>query len=277
MPLFALVNSFQHVQRYAVPSACNDRRYESSYPRKKTGTRLYGRRIGGRKNLKRLKGLGTPEELFSSPFERKGYIAGLLPDGEAHDGLLERNRIELFTPERLPSWRQGGNSSPPPPPNRISKVEHSDAGSLQVSIPSRGPGTDSLFAGTFSVAWFSVIAPATFLGGAPLLFLPFWVAGGLVAKTAIVDPWLSTNLRIGTYTWSLERKYVGKTIQTIEGSTSELRCVTSESAAIVNGVPQFELRLYSEKGGVTFGAGLAPQELDYLVHKINTHIMTIQS
>ena len=153
------------------------------------------------------------------------------------------------------------------------KISKTDAGTLQIDIQPEGIKSSSLFSGAFSVAWFSAIIPATFAGGGPggaLFLLPFWMAGGLVAKTALVDPFVSGTLAIGQYAWTLQGKYAKSlTVKTKEGPTSQLKGCTVEQVIIVNGIPQFELRLFGEKGMAGIGLGLPLDELEYLAGEIN--------
>ena len=80
-----------------------------------------------------------------------------------------------------------------------STITTSDAGTLLITIPAAGLGGGMLIGGAFTAAWFSAVVPATFAtGGAGALFLlPFWLAGGAVAKQTILDPAKSSALSIG--------------------------------------------------------------------------------
>ena len=165
-----------------------------------------------------------------------------------------------------------------------SRIEFTDAGTMLVNIPPPGASANSIFSGAFSVAWFSAVVPATFAtGGAGLLFmLPFWAAGGLVAKQAIVDPFMAFQLSIGQYAWSLAKTYAGKTVsKPVDGATDQLQGALVELGIIVNDVPQYELRLYSSqttKGGVTaLGLGLPEEELEYLAVEINNHLANMKT
>jgi hypothetical protein len=169
-------------------------------------------------------------------------------------------------------------------PSSSSRIEYTDAGTMILKIPPRGTSTNSIFAGAFSIAWFSAIGPATFATGggiAPLLFLvPFWAAGSMVAKNAIVDPYLAFQLSIGEYAWSLQRTYLGKTAfrKPVEGSTDQLQGAVVEVGILVNDVPQYELRLYtksSRTGFTSLALGLAKAELDALAEEINRYLETV--
>lgn len=166
-----------------------------------------------------------------------------------------------------------------PPPNSLATIHYSDAGTMTIRIPSQGFGANSFVTGAFSLAWFSAIIPATLAsaGAASLLFmLPFWAAGGMVAKSGWVDPFVSGTVVLGKYAWSVENTYLGKRINQKEGPTELLRGATAETIAVVNGKPQAELQLFTKNNGMTaaFGLGLSVEELEYLSDTINDHLNT---
>ena len=165
-----------------------------------------------------------------------------------------------------------------PPFGCQSTITRTDAGSLIIDIPSSGMRTDSMFAGFFSLAWFSAIIPATLSGGLAmsLFMLPFWASGGLVAKLAFYDPFLGGQLTIGQYAWSLKGTWLGLKKKEKDGATEDLRGAVAEIAAFVNGVPQAELRLYGSKGMVSLGLGLPLDELEYLAGEINQYLLSIR-
>ena len=166
-----------------------------------------------------------------------------------------------------------GILQPKRPRKLRSKISRSDAGTLVIDIPATGTSASSLFAGAFSVAWFSSIVPPTFSAiplATRLFFLPFWMVGGMVAKAAVVDPFISGKLTIGQFAWSLRGDYIGVApIKEKHGPTDELRGANTEVVAIVNGIPQSELQLYGDMGVISFGLGLPSDELEYLVGEIN--------
>lgn len=162
----------------------------------------------------------------------------------------------------------------------LAKISKSDAGTLIVELPLTGLNSESVFSGAFSIAWFSVVLPATFTG-LWWFMLPFWAAGATVAKKAVVDPFVSSRLTIGEYAWSLKSIYGGDrgiNLKDQEGATEELCGARPEMVAIVNDVPQYELRLYGEKGrtSITAGAQLSEEELQYLADEINDHLRELR-
>ncbi|CAB9499655.1 expressed unknown protein [Seminavis robusta] len=204
-------------------------------------------------------------------------------------------------------WTARELRQPPPPytepvfqkrtssPSRIStrsRVSRSDAGTLVIEVTPEGISTGTLFNGAFSVAWFSAIVPATLAavsGGAlgmALFMVPFWAAGGMVAKQAVVDPFISNTVTIGQYAWSLEQRYgdgskrQGAAIQKQEGATADLQGAKVECPLIVNNVPQYQLNLYSNgyNGGVvSLGVGLPEEELLKVADEINNYLESVAS
>lgn len=162
----------------------------------------------------------------------------------------------------------------------VSRITYTDANTLQIELPPSGVDSNVFFSGAFSAMWFSAIAPATLgmlSGGVlPALFMaPFWLAFGVIAKTAIVDPFVSSKLTIGDFLWTIEKTYfrrIGKlTSKTKEGSTESLKGSSVEVGLVVNNVPQNELRLFFDGGTLSFGSGLSYDELEYLSKTINEH------
>mmetsp|Transcript_11554 Transcript_11554/g.13982 ORF Transcript_11554/g.13982 Transcript_11554/m.13982 type:complete len:315 (+) Transcript_11554:107-1051(+) len=192
---------------------------------------------------------------------------------EARQKLQAKQKLKSTVSKVRSLEQQQSQTKPRQPTLTRSTISRSDAGTLQIDISPNGVGSNTIFSGAFSAAWFSAIVPATLAsGGAGALFmLPFWAAGGLVAKTAVVDPFIAGKLTIGQYAWELESTYIaGATIKKKEGPTEQLKGCTVELVAVVNGVPQYELRLFSStKGGISFGIGLPEEELDYLAEEIN--------
>ena len=121
-------------------------------------------------------------------------------------------------------------------------ISRSDAGTLLVEVPPTGfNAAGSLMGGAFTAAWFSAIVPATgtmiATGGASALFmLPFWLAGGVVAKQTVVDPVKATSLSIGEFAWELQQRAVGLPLSSAAGASDELDGCSVEIAAYVNAV-----------------------------------------
>jgi len=133
---------------------------------------------------------------------------------------------------------------------------------------------ENFMAGAFATGWFSIVGTATFaVAGPPVLFmLPFWAAGAIVAKQAIVDPTASVSISIGRYGWSVEQKVAGLVIRSKDGSTDDLRGAGAEVVAYINGVPQTALKLYDRSGAVSLGASLSPEECEELAEEINRYL-----
>ena len=161
-------------------------------------------------------------------------------------------------------------------------ISRSDAGTLLVEVPPAGLlNMGTLMGGAFSAAWFSAIVPATgsmiATGGASALFmLPFWLAGGVVAKQTVVDPVKATSLSIGEFAWELQQRAVGLPLSSAAGASNELDGCSVEVAAYVNGVPQHVLRLFSGTQTWSIGDGLTVVELEYVAGEVNAHLATLK-
>ena len=155
-----------------------------------------------------------------------------------------------------------------------------DAGTLELVWPCEGMNTGSFMSLAFSVAWFSAIIPTTFasLTAVPFL-LPFWVAGGMVAKNAVVDPLVETTMSIGQYAYQIQINYVISknkkiTLKSLEGATEHLNAANVDLSVVVNGVPQYELRIFDKNKASThtIAATSNQEELLFLADEINGHL-----
>lgn len=165
---------------------------------------------------------------------------------------------------------------PQPPINSRARLSTTDAGTLVIDLPATGMDSRAISSGVFGALWFSAIVPATFAGGlaSAVFLLPFWLAGGAVAKNAVVDPFVTSQLTIGKYAWSLSTTYANTAqIRQVDGSTQDLRGASVEDLNLeVNGKSFYEIKLFGDKGVIQFGNGLAPDELEYLSYIINDHL-----
>ncbi len=218
-----------------------------------------------------------------------GRVSRRSGDDEYTDALLDAQRAtaRLRDVEQQMSRRsRAPNRTPRRPPGARTAVSRTDAGTLLLAIPQAGVMSGStLVGGAFSIAWFSAIVPATFSMasgglGTALFMLPFWAAGGLVAKQTLLDPATSTDLSIGEFAWELRQQLAGQTLSSEGGDTGELGSASVEVAAYVNGVPNYVLRLEggSRAGGgvASLGSGLPVAELEYLADEINAHLATLR-
>lgn len=218
----------------------------------------------------------------SRHLERRSRLWVNIPsEEEDYNTKLREAEIAIAAAEDARKKLEAKNGGRPsqPPTDSLARIESTDAGTLIISIPSKGLGSDSLFTGAFSMAWFSAIVPATFAsGGASLLFmLPFWAAGGMVAKNAVFDPFVSGRLTVGEFYWSVENKYAGRRITQKEGPTEKLRGAKAEVVAIVNEKAQAEIKLFTDSGITAFGLGLNINELKYLAGEINSHLQRLRT
>lgn len=224
-----------------------------------------------------------------------GRLGGRVPPRESDE--VERARGDRFEPgepaggalepfQRL--QRAGGNGDaelwaggsvePQRPRGARSRVSRTDAGTLVVDLPAAGFTASSMMGGAFSLAWFSAIAPATFTAGAPVLFLlPFWLAGGLVAKQSVLDPARATRLSIGEFAWEVTQTVAGVTVRSDGGPSEELEGAETDVAAWVNGVPVFVLRLFAASRELgSLGSGLSEGELEWLAAAVNRHLDSLR-
>jgi len=150
-------------------------------------------------------------------------------------------------------------------PKPAPRISHTDAGTLQMEFPATGLDSNAIITGAFGVAWFSALVPATTTLAAVPFLLPFYLAGGLVAKSALVEPFTTTELSIGVYGWSLCTSRYGKTKEVASGATPDLqRAVVIERARettttatgsnqdgrrrVIQQYPRYELRLVFAAG-----------------------------
>lgn len=190
--------------------------------------------------------------------------------------------IQTHAPSRLSRWNPFSKLTtrePQPPINSRARLSTTDAGTLVIDLPATGVDSSAISSGVFGALWFSAVAPVTFAGGiaTAAFMLPFWLAGGFVAKNALVDPFTSSQLSLGKYAWSLKTSYGPKELRQVEGSTQDLRGASVEDLNVqVNGKPFYELKLYGDRGVTGFGNGLEPQELEYLASVINKHLQEVK-
>lgn len=108
--------------------------------------------------------------------------------------------------------------------------------------------------------------------------MPFWLAGGLVAKQSLVDPLVGSELEIGKYAWSYSSRFAGKNIKRQEGATEDLLVARSEIALVVNGRPQYALTLYGSNQSTSFvlPMTMAEEDVEHLTSIINDHLQNVR-
>jgi hypothetical protein len=150
-------------------------------------------------------------------------------------------------------------------PGANAKISYTDANTLEIVLPPKKAGLSTLMTGAFALAWFSAITPATFaarsVAGA-LFMTPFWLAGGVVAKSGIVDPLVKQTLSLGRYSFSVTKEVANQTIQKIERPTSKITGAAVKIESIVNDVPRYEIQLFVEDEVYSFGLWNGYDELE---------------
>ena len=207
--------------------------------------------------------------------EEDEYLSALAETRLASAKLQDAELRLRQAAERRPT------AQPSRPPGARTSISRSDAGTLLVEVPAAGFNTGTLMGGAFTVAWFSTVVPATASmiatgGGSALFMLPFWLAGGVVAKQTVVDPACATSLSIGEFAWELRQRAVGLPLSSAAGASDELEGCSVEVAAYVNGVPQHVLRLFSGTRAWSIGDGLSEVELEYVAAEVNAHLDTLR-
>ena len=176
-------------------------------------------------------------------------------------------------------------SAPRPRPRGARSIlDRSDAGTLLLTVPAAGLTSSTLMGGAFSAAWFSAIVPATAsmlasgaIFGAAFL-APFYLAGGMVVKTSILDPAKATKLSIGEYAWELTQSLPGGIRMSEDGGpTEELAGADVAVSVVTNGVPTYACRLVAGVSGWGLGDGLPREELEWIASEINDQLASYSS
>ena len=173
--------------------------------------------------------------------------------------------------------------------NNDPHISYTDAGTLQLHFAATGITSNAVMAGAFATAWFGALVPATTLTVAPML-LPFYLAGGLMAKQAVVDPFTSTTLSLGDYAWSLDTsRYQGPSKSIASGATSDIvQAVVVERSSVDKETKtrrfSFDLQLVLNNTRrqttkpVTVRRGFANRdEPERLAHTVNQHLAQIRA
>ena len=225
-----------------------------------------------------------PAPICCEPPRQPGQLGGRIPESQSQsDEYLEALADAQRAAARLKqAERKLVESTPIPRPRGArATITRSDAGTLLVDLPPGGLNVGTAMGGAFSAAWFAVVVPATFAsGGAGALFmLPFWIAGGAVAKQTVLDPAKATALSIGEFAWDLRQSLVGQlTLSSEGGPTEELEGADVDVAAYVNGVPMHRMMI-AAGGGKAFGLGdgLDVGELEWIASEVNAHLRQMEA
>jgi len=195
---------------------------------------------------------------------------------------------------RFPPVFQRMPAKPPklqyePPPHSMSRsssttarISYTDAGTLKLDFPATGWNAHATVAGAFSLAWFGALLPATTsLAAAPIL-LPFYLAGGLVAKSALVEPFTSTTVSIGEFGWSVQRSVYGRVRKEWSGATRNLRGATVvDRSTVFEGEVRYRyelvLLLSNDSKPITIGTTFRDfHEAEHLARTIQEQLQTMR-
>ncbi|GAB4823289.1 hypothetical protein N2152v2_010335 [Parachlorella kessleri] len=176
---------------------------------------------------------------------------------------------------------------------------------LEIEIPPAGLTGSSISIGAFALVWNAFVAfwTVSALAGGGLLFglfsIPFWLAGGQLAKSALAGAFKRERLQVGLNSWRFQQQLAllreggsvdweaqegvgrkeakGKTQDGVgrkeaKGKTQDLDGASVEITGYVNGVPQTQLVLQEGVNRYTLGEGLQPGEQEWLADVINGHL-----
>jgi len=152
----------------------------------------------------------------------------------------------------------------------ISDIRFTNAGTLVLDIPPRGKVVRSMLIGVYLHAGrFAVVGPIS----RPLVLA---VYSGFMGQFMFVNPFVSTHITIGKHTWSLTRKYFGKRISFMEGSTNQLvRASLTLHHGKHSNVKSCSLHLHTKKlrmRKIRLAAGLPLEDQQLLEGVINDYL-----
>ena len=167
--------------------------------------------------------------------------------------------------------------------NRRSFISYTDAETLEITLqPQNNVAASTLFTGAFALTWFSAIIPATFAArsiASTLFMVPFWIAGGAVAKSGVIDPLIKQKLSLGQYAWTITKEIAGKTIEKVDRPTEYIQNVELQLVDYINEVPRYTIVFKLSNGShlkdYSFGIWMGPdniQEATSLLEKINKQL-----
>jgi hypothetical protein len=216
---------------------------------------------------------GLPEDLHHQLSSLSSSSSSSLSDERRRRRI--KWEVNDFDNNDHPTLRPGR-----PRHSRWAKVSYTDAGTLQILFPAAGWDGSALMGSAFGVAWFAAVIPATFSTslGTALFMVPFWAAGGLVAKSSLIDPFTATTLEIGDHAWNICRSVAGRIVWQKWGATADIDRAEAYVALYRDDEPaRYELILHGPNvklfGVTTAGSSSwSLTELERLQDTINEHL-----
>jgi hypothetical protein len=258
------------------PSSFPQRRLKVDFSSVTMGSRL-GALLDGMLEPSPEDRLETPEEALAvlrgerrrAPVEEPTRISG------------RRFREAAGTPETLEEEQVTSLVAPrvrcKQPINTRLEVERT-AAALRVVIPESGFSLESAGEAGFAAVWLSFVgvwtaAAATASIPFALFSIPFWVVGATLGGKVFNDILCRTEIDIGRRRWSMRRSWRGKTLQELEGDTTDLEGMELKVEMIVNGTPVPECVLVEAGEEVKLGSPrLRAAELRYLAGEVNSFL-----
>jgi hypothetical protein len=170
------------------------------------------------------------------------------------------------------------------PANSRVIVEREGKTKLLIVIPPAGLTANAAATGGFAILWNSIVATWTVsaLAGGGILFaafsIPFWLAGGGVAKMAYEEVFEASRLTLdaapGTY--ALDVTATGLKNDVDAGDLDDVTGARIVVESTTNDVPNYCLELEIGAKEVRFGRGLKLVELEHLCAEVNAFLDVVQ-
>jgi len=190
----------------------------------------------------------------------------------------------LWQARKQASTRDGATAlSTTPLTSRIRKPEgtrvtlsRTGGEALSVEIPKAGVTGDTVSTGAFTAAWIAGIGfwtASAITGGAPILFtafsIPFWLAGGSLAKKTVYGAAASEALTIDENLYSVKQVAFGKEIGGGAGDRDDLVDCGIVTTGYVNSRPvrciKFRTRGSTDRD---FGMSLSESEVQWICSEV---------
>jgi hypothetical protein len=155
--------------------------------------------------------------------------------------------------------------------------------SITVDVPPSGFSLEVLLMGGFTVMWLGIVSVWTtiaIVGGAPLFFtafsIPFWAAGGFLAKESAGKLTVSFQLRMERKTWAIKVRAVrGIKLRSIEGDLEDLDGMRIPNLGSINDTPVLALELVEGVRKTNFGLGLSLVELEWIALELQAYLRDV--